>query len=72
MSADLSHRLLAEFVGTALLVIFGAGALAAALVMGHDKLDYPGLGIVAISEPQSTTGKVEGRRVLPENEQAEQ
>ena len=49
MNADLGRRLLAEFVGTALLVIFGAGALVAALEMGQGELDYAGLGIVAIS-----------------------
>ena len=42
--ADLGRRLLAEFVGTALLVIFGAGALVAALEMGQGQLDYAGLG----------------------------
>jgi glycerol uptake facilitator protein len=49
MSADFGRRLLAEFVGTALLVVFGAGALVAALEMGNGELDYAGLGIVAIS-----------------------
>ncbi len=49
MNRDLSRRLVAEFVGTALLVIFGAGALVAALKMGRGELDYAGLGIVAIS-----------------------
>lgn len=49
MNADLGRRLLAEFVGTALLVLFGAGALVAALEMGRGELDYAGLGIVAIS-----------------------
>jgi glycerol uptake facilitator protein len=49
MNPDLGRRLLAEFVGTALLVLFGAGALVAALEMGHGELDYAGLGIVAIS-----------------------
>ena len=38
------RRLLAEFVGTALIVIFGAGALVAALEMGQGQLDYAGLG----------------------------
>ena len=47
--ADLGRRLLAEFVGTALIVIFGAGALVAALDMGQGQLDYAGLGVVAIS-----------------------
>jgi glycerol uptake facilitator protein len=46
---DLGRRLLAEFLGSALLVIFGAGALVAALEMGQGKLDYAGLGIVAFS-----------------------
>ena len=49
MTAGLGRRLLAEFIGTALLVIFGAGALVAALEVGQGKLDYAGLGIVAIS-----------------------
>jgi glycerol uptake facilitator protein len=49
VNADLGRRLLAEFVGTALLVVFGAGALVAALAMGDGELDYAGLGIVAIS-----------------------
>src|SRR3954470_15079104 len=49
VNADLPRRLLAEFVGTALLVIFGAGALVAALEIGRGELDYAGLGIVAIS-----------------------
>ena len=49
MKADLSRRLLAEMVGTALLVVFGAGALVAALEVGGGKLDYAGLGIVAFS-----------------------
>lgn len=49
MNAALGRRLLAELVGTALLVVFGAGALVAALSTGQGKLDYAGLGIVAFS-----------------------
>lgn len=36
-------------MGTALLVLFGAGALVAALEMGQGRLDYAGLGIVGFS-----------------------
>lgn len=49
MKAGFGRRLIAELVGTALLVVFGAGALVAALEMGKGRLDYSGLGIVAIS-----------------------
>jgi glycerol uptake facilitator protein len=49
VSADLGRRLLAELVGTAMLVVFGAGAVVAALEVGHGKLDYAGLGIIGFS-----------------------
>ena len=49
MSSNIGRRLLAEFVGTALLVTFGAGALVAALEMGNGQINYAGLGVVAIS-----------------------
>jgi glycerol uptake facilitator protein len=48
-NGDFVRRLVAELVGTALLVVFGAGALVAALETGHGRLDYAGLGIVALS-----------------------
>jgi len=46
---DFIRRLAAEFVGTTLLVLFGAGALVAALETGQGRLDYAGLGIVGFS-----------------------
>jgi glycerol uptake facilitator protein len=49
VNADLSRRLVAELVGTALLVTFGAGAVVAALEVGSGKLDYAGLGMIALS-----------------------
>jgi glycerol uptake facilitator protein len=49
VNADLGRRLLAELVGTALLVVFGAGAVVAALEVGQGKLDYAGLGIIGFS-----------------------
>jgi glycerol uptake facilitator protein len=49
MSSDLGRRLLAEVVGTGILVLFGAGSVVAALTLGDGQLDYPGLGMVAIT-----------------------
>jgi glycerol uptake facilitator protein len=49
MSADLPRRLLAEAIGTGILVMFGAGSVVAALTLGGGELDYAGLGMVAIS-----------------------
>ena len=49
MNIALGRRLLAEAVGTALLVVFGAGAVVAALATGEGQVDYAGLGIVALS-----------------------
>lgn len=43
------RRLLAEAIGTAILVLFGAGSVVAALTLGDGELDYAGLGMVAIT-----------------------
>ena len=49
MSADPVRRLLAEAIGTGILVLFGAGSVVAALTLGDGELDYAGLGMVAIT-----------------------
>lgn len=49
MDVSLLRRVLAEFVGTALLVLFGAGSVVAALTIGEGQLDYAGLGIVSLA-----------------------
>jgi glycerol uptake facilitator protein len=49
VSPDLGRRLVAEAIGTGLLVLFGAGSVVAALRTGGGRLDYAGLGMVAIA-----------------------
>ena len=49
MATELFRRLFAELVGTALLVLFGAGSVVAALRLGHGTLDYPALGMIALA-----------------------
>ena len=49
MSAEPARRLLAEAIGTGILVLFGAGSVVAALTVGGGDLDYAGLGMVAIT-----------------------
>ena len=49
MATELFRRLFAELVGTALLVLFGAGSVVAALRLGHGALDYPALGMIALA-----------------------
>jgi glycerol uptake facilitator protein len=48
MTAELPRRVLAEVVGTAILVLFGAGSVVAALTLG-ETLDYAALGMVALT-----------------------
>jgi glycerol uptake facilitator protein len=47
--AALGPRLVAEAIGTGLLVLFGAGSVVAALTVGGGRLDYAGLGMVALA-----------------------
>lgn len=49
MSADSTRRLAAEAIGTGILVLFGAGSVVAALTVGGGRLEYAGLGMVAIA-----------------------
>lgn len=49
MPAELWRRLVAETLGTALLVLFGAGSVVAALELGEGRLDFAGLGMVAFA-----------------------
>ncbi|MFI7454890.1 MIP/aquaporin family protein [Nonomuraea sp. NPDC049714] len=49
MVGDLPRRLVAEAIGTMLLVIFGAGSVVAALLMGDGELTYAGLGFISLS-----------------------
>ncbi len=46
---DLLRRLAAEAVGTALLVLFGAGSVVATLQVGNGRLSYAGLGFIALA-----------------------
>lgn len=49
MVGDLPRRLVAEAIGTMLLVIFGAGAVVAALLMGDGEITYAALGFISLS-----------------------
>src|SRR5436309_15898399 len=51
MSAYLARRLIAEMIGTALLVMSGAGSFMAALKVSSAGagLDYAGIGIIALA-----------------------
>lgn len=47
-SNTLGRRCAAEFIGTALLIVFGPGSVVAALTVGK-AVDYAGLGVIALS-----------------------
>lgn len=49
MDANFGRRLVAEAIGTALLVLFGAGSVVAALTLGEGEFDFAGLGMIALS-----------------------
>jgi glycerol uptake facilitator protein len=49
MSASLQRRLVAELLGTGLLIVFGPGSVVAALTVGKGALNYAGLGIISLS-----------------------
>ncbi len=46
--AQLGRRLVAEAVGTAMLVLFGTGSVIAALTVGEGTLDYAALGFISL------------------------
>jgi glycerol uptake facilitator protein len=49
MSREFARRLVAEALGTGLLVFFGAGSVVAALRAGGGRIDYAGLGMIALA-----------------------
>ena len=49
MPGSIGRRCAAEMIGTALLIVFGPGAVVAALYVGGGELDYAGLGMVSLS-----------------------
>jgi glycerol uptake facilitator protein len=49
MQTALVRRLVAEVVGTALLVLVGAGSVVAALTAGRGQLAYAGLGFISLA-----------------------
>jgi glycerol uptake facilitator protein len=68
---DLPRRLIAEAIGTCLLVLIGAGALTAALTAVRGGLDYPSLGVVglafviAVAIPVYAFGTTSGAHINP-------
>jgi glycerol uptake facilitator protein len=49
MDTSLPRRLVAEAVGTGLLIVFGPGSVVAALALGKGQLDYPVLGFIGLA-----------------------
>lgn len=49
MEYSLTQRLLAELIGTAILVTFGAGSVVAALSIGGSEVTYASLGFIALA-----------------------
>ena len=49
MQTALLRRLLAEAIGTGLLVLVGAGSVVAALTVGRGQLAYAGLGFISLA-----------------------
>jgi glycerol uptake facilitator protein len=48
MTPPLMRRLVAEFIGTAVLVVFGVGTVMAALTADEGSLTYPGVGFISL------------------------
>lgn len=49
MTPELTRRLVAEAIGTGILVLFGAGAVVAAVTLNEGVIEYAGLGMIAIA-----------------------
>jgi glycerol uptake facilitator protein len=49
ITAGLARRVAAEAAGTAMLVLFGAGSIVAALTLGDGELTYAALGFISVS-----------------------
>lgn len=48
MTSSLMRRLVAEVIGTAVLVVFGVGTVLAAVTVGEGTLDYAGIGFISL------------------------
>ena len=48
LTSSLPRRCVAEFIGTALLILFGPGAVVAAMTVGK-QVDYAALGVIGLS-----------------------